>query len=429
MIGTIEHEAESSLRAANAKRLAIFTSHPIQYQAPLFRALAASGSIAPTVYFGSRHGAEVAVDVGFGTAFKWDVPLLDGYEHEFLPNHARKPDVSRFRGVRLSRPEALLANGNYDAVLVCGWQTLAHIQMIRAAWNVGLPVLLRGDSTLQRLAAAGTRGLARRVMWLPARQRLYTAAFRRVAGFLVVGSRNLAYYRSFGVGDDKLFWAPAGVDNDWFALPERARLDARARVRSQLGLDGQAIVFASSAKLIARKRPLDLVHAVAKLRAQGVGAHALFIGDGEQHAEIEQRAAQLGIAGATTIAGFVNQRELPDWYAAADALVLPSDSRETWGLVVNEAMAAGLPVVVSDAAGCSVDLVQPGENGFTYRCGDVEALTGRLAAVATLGSEGRRAFGERSRELVKGFSLNVTVDATVQALDAVCDRRPATRSR
>jgi glycosyltransferase involved in cell wall biosynthesis len=116
----------------------------------------------------------------------------------------------------------------------------------------------------------------------------------------------------------------------------------------------------------------------------------------------------------------VNQRELPDWYAAADALVLPSDSRETWGLVVNEAMAAGLPVVVSDAAGCSVDLVRHGANGFTYPCGDVDALADRLQRIASLDDEQRRALGDRSREIVKGFGIDVATRATEAAVAAVC---------
>jgi len=161
------------------------------------------------------------------------------------------------------------------------------------------------------------------------------------------------------------------------------------------------------------------VEAVASVRQRGVDGHALFIGDGEERASIEARAAALGIANSTSIAGFVNQRELPDWYAAADSLVLPSDSRETWGLVVNEAMAAGLPVIVSDAAGCSVDLVRQGDNGFTYPCGDVAALADRLSAIAELGTEGRRALGDRSRAIVKNFGIDVAVRATEAAVYAV----------
>jgi glycosyltransferase involved in cell wall biosynthesis len=426
MTGVAAHGDEPATRSArDIKRLAIFTSHPIQYQAPFFRALAASSIVQPTVYFGSRHGADVAMDAGFGQAFRWDIPLLDGYEHAFLPNTASKPDVSRFNGVRLSRPETVLTRGNHDALLLLGWQTLAHVQMLRAAWQLGIPVILRGESTLQREPAAPARASARRLMWLPIRRRLYHAAFDRVQAFLAIGSRNRDYYRSFGVPDEKLYWAPYAVDNDRFALGETAREAARARIRSRLNVGRDTVVFASSAKLIARKRPFDLVDAVVALRMRGADAHALFIGDGEERAALEQRAVALGIGDAMTVAGFVNQQELPDWYAAADALVLPSDSRETWGLVVNEAMAAGLPVVVSDAAGCSVDLVRDGENGFTYACGDVVALTDRLTSVAALGANGRREFGRRSREIVEDFGIDVAVRATEDAIRVVCGRGAA----
>jgi glycosyltransferase involved in cell wall biosynthesis len=255
------------------------------------------------------------------------------------------------------------------------------------------------------------------------RQRLYGAAFARVNAFLVIGTRNRDYYRSFGVPEEKFHWAPYGVDNDWFSLAETPRTAARERVRRTLGVGRDTVVFASSAKLIARKRPQDLVDAVAVLRRRGIDAHALFIGDGEERHAIQEHAARAGIAAAMTIAGFVNQRELPDWYAATDTLVLPSDSRETWGLVVNEAMAAGLPVVVSDAAGCSVDLVHVGENGFTYACGDVTALADRLASIVSLGDEGRGALGDRSREIVKAFGIDVAVRATEAAVNAVCGER------
>ncbi len=406
-------------------RLAIFTSHPIQYQAPYFRALAATDRVHPTVFFGSRHGLDVSLDAGFGTAFQWDVPLLDGYDHVFVANVARRPDVSRFTGVRTAGLPDALRRGRFDALLVLGWQTAAHVQAIRAAWSLGLPLAIRGESTLQRTAAVGEgdgRGgtaLARRLLWIPVRQRLYRAAFDRVSAFLVIGTRNRDYYRAFGVSDDKCYWAPYGVDNGWFSLAEPARSRAREQVRRLIGVGDETVVFASSAKLIARKRPGDLVDAVALTRSEGVAAHALFIGDGEERSQLERRAAELGVAGAITIAGFVNQAEIPAWYAAADALVLPSDARETWGLVVNEAMAAGLPVVVSDAVGCSPDLVRDAVNGFTYPCGDVDALADRLARVAALGATGRRAFGERSRGIVERFGVDVAAAATASAVEAI----------
>ena len=427
MSGTVDAvmhtPAESGTQAP--WRLAIFTSHPIQYQAPFFRALAASGRVDPIVYFGSRHGVDVSRDSGFGTEFRWDVPLLEGYRHRFLPNVARVPDVSRFRGVRLADVSDVFASDRPDALLVLGWQTLAHLQMIRAAWQAGIPVIVRGESTLQRSPSSGVRGLARRALWIPTRMRLYAAAFRRVDAFLTIGSRNRDYYRSFGVPDERMFWAPYGVDNDWFRMTEPARSLARARVREQIAVTDKTVVFASAAKLIERKRPFDLVDAVANLRRRGIDAHALFIGDGELRDAIERRATRAGVEDAVCISGFINQTDLPAWYAASDALVLPSDSRETWGLVVNEAMAAGLPVVVSDAAGCSVDLVREGENGFTYPCGDVGALTTQLARIAQMAPDERRALGDRSREIVAGFGIDVAAFATASAVEAVCHRAVA----
>jgi glycosyltransferase involved in cell wall biosynthesis len=417
---TIASEIEpTSTTVAPPVRLAIFTSHPIQYQAPLFRALAASGRVHPTVYFGSRHGLEDSLDTGFGTSFRWDVPLLDGYEYEFLTNIARKPDVSSFRGVRLADARSRLAAGSHDALLVLGWQTLAHVQMARAATALALPLIVRGESTLERAPARGMRAVARRALWLPARSRLYRSAFAHVDAFLVIGSRNRAYYRAFGVADENLFWAPYGVDNEWFSLTEPARRAARSRVRARIGVHDATVMFASSAKLIDRKRPFDLLDAVAALRARGHHAHALFIGDGEERSGIEQRAVERGIPDHVSIAGFVNQRELPAWYAASDALVLPSDSRETWGLVVNEAMAAGLPVVVSDAAGCSPDLVHSGANGFTYPCGDVATLTDRLEQLVALGPVGRAAFGERSKEIVQAFGIDVVARTVADVAERV----------
>ena len=414
----VDNARASDLRPA--LRLAIFTSHPIQYQAPYFRALAASDRLTPTVFFGSRHGLDASLDTGFGTTFRWDVPLLEGYDHVFLENVAGRPDVSRFTGVRTAGMGRALASGRFDAVLVLGWQTAAHLQAMRAAWSLGLPVLLRGESTLQRTAAGGAWTAVRRHLWLPIRQRLYAAAFDRVAAFLVIGSRNHEYYRSFGVSDDRCFWAPYGVDNTWFSLSEPARSLARARVRRTIGVSDDTVVFASSAKLLARKRPTDLLDAVARLRAAGTRAHALFIGDGEERRVLERRAADLGVGEHCSITGFVNQGDLPAWYAASDALVLPSDARETWGLVVNEAMAAGLPVIVSDAAGCAPDLVQEGINGSTYPCGDVAALSDRLARIVSLGADGRRNYGDRSRTIVERFGVDIAAAATIAAADAVC---------
>jgi glycosyltransferase involved in cell wall biosynthesis len=399
------------------RRLAIFTTHPIQYQVPFFRALAAHPGLEVTVLFGSRHGLDSSYDRGFGVEFSWDVPLLEGYEHRFLENRARRPDVGSFRGVRVKGARQALEEGGFDGVLVMGWQTVAHLQVMRAARQLGIPLLLRGESNLGMRPASPLRAALRALLWLPLRRLVYGRMFSRAAGLLSIGSRNTEYYRGFGVPEEKIYLAPYCVDNDWFSLTAERRDDARRGLRARLGIAGGTVVFTSAAKLLARKRPEDLLRAFARLRETGRDVHLVFLGDGPERARIQELAGQLGVAERVTISGFVNQREMVEWYAASDCLVLPSDAMESWGLVVNEAMAAGLPVLVSSAAGCSPDLVRDGENGFAFPCGDVSALAQRMESVASLTETERERMGERSREIVGGFTIGRVVEAAAEALD------------
>ncbi|HEX8429732.1 MAG TPA: glycosyltransferase [Longimicrobium sp.] len=376
-------------------RLAVFTSHPIQYQAPLFRALAARPGLAPTVYFGSRHGLDAALDPDFGATFSWDVPLVDGYEHVFLPNRARRPDVSTFTGTRVPDVARMWKRGAYDAALVLGWQSFGHVQAMRAAHAAGIPLLLRGES---HLGMADARPRLRSALWHPLRARIYRRVFARAAGMLTIGERNAEYYRHFGVAEGKLHRAPYCVENNRFALPAAERAASRSTLRSQLGIADDAVLFAAVGKLTGKKRPHDVLQAAAR-----AGAHLVFVGDGPERAALEARAQALGVADRVRITGFVNQRALPGWYAAADALVLASEATETWGLVVNEAMAAGLPVLVSDAAGCAPDLVRG--NGWIFPLGAVDELAARMSGFVALAPAERAAMGARSREIIADYTV------------------------
>lgn len=406
-------------RPGAPRRVAVFTSHPIQYQAPLFRELASRPELEVTVFFGSRHGVEQAFDPGFGASFRWDVPLLEGYRHVFLENRAPRPDVSSFLGVRVPEIRRHWHPGAFDAALVLGWQTLGHLQAMRAAWRAGTPLVIRGESNLGMRPGSSVKARLRSALWVPLRTRIYREVFSRAAAFLTIGSRNAEYYRHFGVPEQRMYRAPYCVENERFALPEPRRSEARARVRGALGVRPETVVFTSAAKLVAKKRPFDLLDAFAALVAGGRDAHLVYLGDGPERAAVEERVRRAGLGGRVTVSGFVNQAEIPDWYAASDALVLPSDTMETWGLVVNEAMAAGLPVVVSDAAGCAPDLVREGENGFTFACGDVPALEDRMRRVAELLPEERESMGSRSREIISGFTVAHVADALLRALDDV----------
>ena len=342
------------------KRIGFLVSHPIQYYAPIFRELATRCDL--TVFFAHRQTAEQQARAGFGVAFDWDVDLLSGYDSRFLVNVARQPSTDRFVGCDTPGVADEIAHGAFDAFVVPGWALRSYWQAVRACRRFGVPVLVRGDSQLGNQRNSAVR-IAKAVA--------FPHLLRRFDGFLYVGQRNREYLLHYGVPADRLFFSPHCVDNDAFAA---AAVVSRAPGRRRILFVG---------KLIARKRPSDLLRAVARLG--GHAAEVAFAGSGELEAELRRIAADASLQ--AEFLGFVNQSELPAVYAAADLLVLPSDGRETWGLVVNEAMACGLPAVVSDAVGCGPDLVEPGATGAVFPLGDVAALAAAIESVLSLDAD------------------------------------------
>lgn len=345
-------------------RLAILTSHPIQYYAPLFRELTKHADL--KVLFAHRQTAQQQAAAGFGQAFNWDVDLTSGYEHAFLVNAAPNPGVDRFMGTDAVDVYTQLQSGEFEAVLTLGWHIRALVQGIWAAKRLGLPVMVRGDSQLQ-----GARSPARRA----AKAALYPSLLRYAFdAALYVGQRNRDYYRHFGYPEDRLFFAPHCVDTEWFRI--RATAEARREVREALGVTDETKLVLFAGKLVPFKRPLDVVEACAQLRALGRDVELMMVGSGALDEQIRTRAAELNMP--THMLGFRNQSRMPEAYAAADVLVLPSSGRETWGLVVNEALACGTPVVVSDATGCAADLARDGIAGRCFAMGDIAGLATAL---------------------------------------------------
>jgi glycosyltransferase involved in cell wall biosynthesis len=342
-------------------RLAILASHPVQYYGPLFRQLAKLVDL--HVLFAHRASGRDQARAGFETEFDWDVDLTSGYSHEFLNNVARRPGTDHFLGCDTPGIGVLLRRRPYDAVLVQGWHLKSYLQGVLAAKRLGLPVLVRGDSHLMTSRSAFKR--AAKAIAYPALLRLFDAA-------LYVGERSRAYYRHYGYPAERLFFSPHCVDTAWFA--ERATAEARARLRTSLGLAPTTTALLFAGKLVAFKRPLDVITAAALCRAKGQDVEVIMAGEGKERETITEAAAEAKVP--LHMLGFCNQTDMPPAYAAADLLVLPSEG-ETWGLVVNEALACGRPVVVSDACGC-VDDLAGGLAGRKFAVGDVEALADRV---------------------------------------------------
>ena len=363
------------------KRLGVLASHPIQYQAPLFRELAKRFEL--EVFYAHRQSSADQARADFGVEFEWDVDLLEGYSHEFLRNVARRPDVSRFAGCDTPEVGGRIEGGGFDAFLVTGWYLKSHWQAIRACRRQGGPVMARGDSTL-----GARRGVFRRILGSIARRRIV----RQFDALLYVGVRNREYLEAAGVREGSLFFSPHCVDNVWFRKPEQLGADESRTRRAQLGGSTSARVLVFVGKLTETKRPEDLLRAAALLRSRGLEAVVLIVGRGPLEATLGELARSLEVV--VEFAGFRNQSELPAIYAAADLLVLPSAS-ETWGLVVNEAMACGCPAAVSEAVGCAPDLVEPGETGERFPVGDVVALASAMERILLGGGNRSMRISER----------------------------------
>jgi glycosyltransferase involved in cell wall biosynthesis len=343
-------------------RIGFLVSHPIQYYAPIFRELAKRCDL--TVFFAHKQTAAGQAKAGYGVAFEWDVDLLSGYRSRFLTNIARQPSTDAFAGCDTPGIAQEIAQGRFDAFVVPGWGLRSYLQALRACRRAKVPVLVRGDSQL-----ASQRGGPIRL----AKALIFPRFLKRFDGCLYVGQRNREYLEHYGVTAERLFFSPHCIDNDAF------RRASGPAARPAPSADGAAarrrILFVG--KLVDSKRPLDLLRAAALIQGHRGQVEVAFAGAGEAEAALKRAAADARIA--TVFHGFVNQSELPAVYSAADVIVSPSV--ETWGLVVNEAMACGVPAVVSDAVGCGPDLIEPGQTGMIFPLDDIPALAKAIEAV------------------------------------------------
>jgi glycosyltransferase involved in cell wall biosynthesis len=347
-------------------RLTAVLTHPVQYYAPWFRHITAHcPEIDLTVLYGIRP-TPGQQSVGFGAPFEWDVPLMEGYHcrvlRAALPGDSVHSD--RFWGLDVTEIRDAVMSTHPDVVLVPGWHSVTLLRALWACRRAGVPVLYRGDTNLGS-APSGWRQPA----WM-LRTRLLLRLFD---GYLSVGQRAYAYLRRHGASESRIFHVPHCVDNEFFMLSAAPYLSlgGRAEARKSFGIDAGDFVVLFVGKLEPRKRPIDLIRAMAAMKP---GASLLVVGTGELGAYCRTEANALRLR--VSWAGFLNQSQLGRAYAAADCLVLPNE--ETWGLVVNEAMATGLPCVVSDRVGCAPDLITPGRTGEIFPMGNVEALTSAL---------------------------------------------------
>lgn len=383
-------------RRARPHVLAV-ASHPIQYQAPWFRALALAPGIDFSVLFVQQPDAQQQ-GRGFGLPFTWDIPLLDGYRWRPVPELRGRGGLHGFFTTRIAHPVRLLRDLDPDVLLLTGWHVWPLLQMLLVAWRAGVPVIMRGESNALRRRPSAVRLLHRLLL-------------ARCAAFLPIGRASRAFYRGYGF--HRLFDAPYFVDNARFAEAAGTALAHRAELRARWSIPAAAVCYCYAGKLEPKKRIVDLLQALRIATGRDTRVHLLVVGTGEllptARALVEEHALPV------TFAGFLNQTEIPSAYVASDCLVLPSDYGETWGLVVNEAMACGRPAIVSDRVGCAADLVTDGVTGAVFPFGDVGALAERLVALADPAR--LQAMGEQARLRVRrDYSIERAVAGTLDAV-------------
>jgi len=397
----------STNRRRKRFRVAVVNSHPIQYFAPLYADLNRDPALEVTALYCSDFSLRGGLDPGFARPVTWDVDLLQGYPYVFVGRDNDRGAPSGFWSLTCPRIWSAIRRGQYDAVWLHGYNYAATVLAFAAAKSKRLPVLMRSETHL---------GLTRPIWRRRARDMVLKVFYRSFDAFLAIGSANRTYYRTLGVPERRIFNMPYAVDNARFIATANAAATRRDEIRRRYGLplDQPVVLYAS--KLLRRKHPELVVRAVAALRTAGHRVSLFMVGSGEMDQEVRDLAGACDER-SIVFAGFINQRELPQVYAACDIFALPAEN-EPWGLIVNEVMCAALPVVITDQVGCAGDLVKNGVNGYLVPPGDVRALTNAISRL--LVDEGtRKQMGTASRSLISRWSYEQCREGIKAALEVV----------
>lgn len=392
--------------------LAIIETHPVQYHAPVYRALQQQCGVPVTAIYGSDFSVAGSQDREFGTSFAWDTDLLSGYSSIFLSRVATG-GADHAEAVSTSGLRSALGHVRPSAILVLGYSP----QFNRTAWfearRTGRPILFRAETSDD----AAERGWVKDGL----RRAALSVAYRSCKRLLYIGERSRRHFLRHGVPADRLVFSPYCVDTTAFQADEGGRARLRPEKRRQLRLTDDRLVILYSGKLSHRKGVDLLIDAVRLLPGSlQERITLLFVGDGDLRAELEALAAAPPPV-RTIFAGFQNQTQLSPYYHAADLLVLPSRHSETWGLVVNEALHHGLPCVVSDRVGCAPDLIETGVTGEI--CGANHAVSLAYAIGSAVGRAREVTVRAACRNRVAEYTVSRAAEGIANAFSVVVASR------
>jgi glycosyltransferase involved in cell wall biosynthesis len=384
-------------------------SHPIQYQTPLYERLAADADLDFQVLYCSKTGVETTKDAEFGVPIQWDIPLLNHYKYTFLTNYALRESLDSFTGLmNLGIVKTLFKAPPKSIIWIHGWHCATLLLALFVGKIFGHRIFLRGENTaIIENNKPNTR-----------LKRLKTALFsrlifRNVDAFLAVGRQNKAYFQLLKVPENKIVSTPYCVDNQRFTNFAEQHENAVSTLRQRLGIPLSKKVIICSGKYIEKKRPLDVLKAVTLL-PNPADVFLVFVGEGHLRQEMETFIATHNLQQNVLLTGFINQSQMPDYYAAADLYVMASGMYETWGLSTNEAMCFGLPIILSDRVGSAYDLIDG--NGFMYPSGDYAALSKHINYIFSLSENDFNALRQRSKTIIERYSYDTIIEGIKTAI-------------
>lgn len=396
--------------------LVVLETHPVQYHAPVYRAVQEQFNVPVTAIYGSDFSVAGYLDREFGASFAWDTDLLSGYEAIFL-SRVEVGGAGRYEDVSPKGLRRTLRQVAPSAVLITGYGGRFNRAAVYEALKGGYPILFRGETTDHTRARNQLKAFAR--------EKILSWLYQRCSGLLYIGERSRQHYKRLSCPDGKLYFSPYCVETSPFEVDEQARESLRANTRRELGVGEEKIALLFSGKLSLHKGPDLLLRAVKRLpltlRHKII---VLFLGSGQLREEA-QRLAESEPLIATRFLGFQNQTQLSRFYHASDFLVLPSRG-ETWGLVVNEALHHGLPCIVSEKVGCAPDLIDAGVTGFVFKKSE-EYLATTIDQALPLA--GRLDVRQACREKVRAYSVQEAAKGIAEAYKEIVESKARCMSR
>ena len=381
------------------KKLAIVATHPVQYNVPWIVRLAQKDIQIKVFYTYEQSSKGLVYDSGFGKAVKWDIPLLNDYDYEFVPNTAGKPGLERFMGIVNPALIRKIEDFGPDGLLVIGWNYHSHLRVMRH-FHRRIPIYFRGDSVLLHVKA-GWRKLARRLF--------LTWVYRYVDYAFYVGANNKSYFLRHGLRPSQLVFAPHAIDVERFSQPDDLYKEQADQWKKRLGIPAGNLTVLFAGKMMKVKNPTFMIELARA--AKGMPISFVMVGDGELRDQVKRLAADIP---NMLFVDFQNQTIMPSVYRIGDVYIMPSFS-ETWGLGINEAMACGVPVMVSDQVGCAVDLVLENKTGMTFALDEIDKCSDFLQHLLE-DPEHLAEMGSCASALIQFFSFSQIVDSIYRTM-------------